>query len=284
MTPLRNMAIAMTLALGACNTTSPAYDPSTLSSQPSTLKKSSIGSLYYMQGPNGPPITIAVYSFSDKTGQRKPNDKFSVLSSAVTQGAEVFLIKALQDAGGGKWFQVVERVGLDDLVKERQLIRNQRETYEGKDAKQLPPMLVAGVMLQGGVVGYDTDTLSGGAGARMLGIGGSASYRVDVVTVVIRLISVQTGEVLVSAGSTKTIYSKSNDANVFTFVDAGTMSVQIEAGSAQNEPTTFAVRLATEAAVVDMINQGVKKGFWEYAPKTQTVPAQTSTGTTTAPK
>lgn len=284
MTQLRNMAIAMTLALGACNTTSPAYDPSTLSSQPSTLKKSSIGSLYYMQGPNGPPITIAVYSFSDKTGQRKPNDKFSVLSSAVTQGAEVFLIKALQDAGGGKWFQVVERVGLDDLVKERQLIRNQRETYEGKDAKQLPPMLVAGVMLQGGVVGYDTDTLSGGVGARMLGIGGSASYRVDVVTVVIRLISVQTGEVLVSAGSTKTIYSKSNDANVFTFVDAGTMSVQIEAGSAQNEPTTFAVRLATEAAVVDMINQGIKKGFWEYAPKTQPVPAQTSTGTTTAPK
>ena len=225
--------------------------------------------------------TIAVYSFQDKTGQRKPNDKFSVLSSAVTQGAEVFLIKALQDAGQGKWFQVVERVGLDDLVKERQLIRNQRETYEGKDAKQLPPMLVAGVMLQGGVVGYDTDTLSGGVGAKLLGIGADTSYRVDVVTVVIRLISVQTGEVMVSAGATKTIYSKASGANLFTFVDAGTTAVQFEAGAATNEPTTVAVRLATEAAVVDMINQGVKKGLWEYAPKPQ---ANTPPAAQPAPK
>lgn len=264
------LLLSTTLLLGACmHATGPQYDPSELSAQPTALKRSNVGSLYWMQGPNGPPVTIAVYSFGDKTGQRKPNDKFSVLSSAVTQGAEVFLIKALQDAGGGKWFQVVERVGLDDLVKERQLIRNQRETYEGKEAKQLPPMLVAGVMLEGGIVGYDTDTLSGGVGAKMLGIGADTNYRVDVVTTVIRLISVQTGEVLVSAGATKTIYSKGSDANVFTFVDASTMSIQMEAGSAQNEPTTFAVRLATEAAVVDMINQGVKKGLWEFAPRPQ---------------
>jgi len=244
-----------------------AIDPSVVSATPQILKRSNVSSLYGMQGPNGPPITIAVYSFNDKTGQRKPNDKFSVLSSAVTQGAEVFLIKALQDAGNGKWFQVVERVGLDDLIKERQLIRNQRETYEGKDAKQLNPMLVAGVMLEGGIVGYDADTISGGMGAKLLGIGADINYRVDVVTVVIRLISVQTGEVLVSAGATKTIYSQGSDANVFTFVDAGTMSVQMEAGSAQNEPTTYAVRLATEAAVVDMIQQGIKKQLWEYAPR-----------------
>jgi len=37
---------------------------------------------------DGPIITIAVYGFGDKTGQRKPNPSFSQLSTAVTQGAD----------------------------------------------------------------------------------------------------------------------------------------------------------------------------------------------------
>jgi len=214
---------------------------------------------------NGPPITIAVYNFGDKTGQRKPNDNVAVLSSAVTQGSEVFLIKALQDAGKGKWFQVVERVGLDDLVKERQLIRSQRETYEGKDAKPLSPMLVAGIMIEGGVVGYDSNVGTGGVGAALLGIGANAQYRTDVVTVVMRLISVSTGEVLISSGATKTILSAGVSGNVMKFIDQGTMSIQLEAGYNMNEQSTYAVRLAIETAVVDMIKQGANKKLWTYA-------------------
>jgi curli production assembly/transport component CsgG len=215
--------------------------------------------------PNGPPITIAVYNFGDKTGQRKPNDNVAVLSSAVTQGAEVFLIKALQDAGKGKWFQVVERVGLDNLVKERQLIRSQRETYEGKEAKPLSPMLVAGIMIEGGIVGYDSNVGSGGVGAALLGIGASAQYRTDIVTVVMRLVSVSTGEVLVSAGATKTILSSGVGGNVMKFIDHGTMSVQLEAGYNMNEQSTYAIRLATEEAVVDLIKQGAAKKLWAFA-------------------
>ena len=240
----------------------PTTDPSPTARTITRLKVSEIDSL---AGPDGPPITIAVYGFTDKTGQRKPNDKLALFSSAVTQGAEVFLIKALQDAGRGKWFQPVERVGLDDLIKERQLIRNQRETYEGKEAKPLAPMLVAGVMVQGGIVGYDSNIVSGGAGAALLGIGASAQYRTDEVTIIIRLVSVHTGEVLVSAGATKTILSAGVDGNVMKFIDQGTMSVQIEAGANINEPATYAVRVATEAAVVDMIRQGVKKKLWQFA-------------------
>ena len=240
----------------------PTTDPSPTARTITRLKVSEVESL---GAPDGPPITIAVYGFTDKTGQRKPNDKLALFSSAVTQGAEVFLIKALQDAGKGKWFQPVERVGLDDLIKERQLIRNQRETYEGKDAKPLSPMLVAGVMIQGGIVGYDSNVISGGAGAALLGIGASAQYRTDEVTIIIRLVSVHTGEVLVSAGATKTILSAGVDGNVMKFIDQGTMSVQIEAGASINEPATYAVRVATEAAVVDMIRQGVKKNLWQFA-------------------
>ena len=72
---------------------------------------------------DGKKITIAVYSFTDKTGQRKPADSIANLSSAVTQGSEVWVIKALSDVGNGSWFEVLERIGLDNLVKERQLIR-----------------------------------------------------------------------------------------------------------------------------------------------------------------
>lgn len=264
------------LLLAGCASV-PAAPPEIRPSDKASVTRSSSGELLYMPPPEGPPITIAMYGFTDKTGQRKENDKFSVLSSAVTQGGEVFLIKALQDAGRGKWFQVVERVGLDDLIKERQLIRNQRETYEGKDAKPLSPMLIAGVMIQGGIVGYDTNVGSGGAGAALLGIGASTQYRTDVVTVAIRLVSVHTGEVLISAGATKTVLSTGVNGNMLKFVDQGTMAVQMEAGSNINEPSTTSVKMASEAAVVDMIRQGVAKGLWQYQKKEEKAPAATST-------
>ena len=70
-----------------------------------------------------PIITIAVYNFPDMTGQRKPSTKFSQLSMAVSQGADTWVISALKAVGDGTWFKVVERKGLDSLVKERQLIK-----------------------------------------------------------------------------------------------------------------------------------------------------------------
>jgi curli production assembly/transport component CsgG len=220
---------------------------------------------------DGPPITIAVYGFTDKTGQMKPNDKLAVFSKAVTQGAEVFLIKSLQDSKN--WFKVVERVGLDNLIKERQLIRNQREVYEGKDARPLKPMTVAGVMIEGGIIGYDSNIRSGGNGARFLGIGGSQQYRVDEIVISMRLISVNSGEVLITNAVSKTIFSTQHNVGVLRFVDAGTKALELENGMALNEPTTYAVRVAIEQAVYDMIIEGEKKGIWRYK-KTVQVPVK----------
>jgi curli production assembly/transport component CsgG len=210
---------------------------------------------------DGPPITIAVYGFKDLTGQKKPNDRLALFSSAVTQGAEVFLIKALQDTN---WFRVVERVGLDNLIKERQLIRNQREVYEGKDAKPLKPMTVAGVMIEGGIIGYDSNIRSGGNGARILGIGSSQQYRVDEIVISLRLVSIHTGEILLTNAVTKTVYSAAHNVGVLKFVDAGTMAVELETGLAINEPTTYAVRIAIEQAVYNMIIEGQKRGLWGF--------------------
>jgi len=211
---------------------------------------------------DGPPITIAVYGFRDLTGQMKPSDKLALFSKAVTQGAEVFLIKSLQDSKG--WFKVVERVGLDNLIKERQLIRNQRDVYEGKDAKPLKPMTVAGVMIEGGIIGYDSNIRSGGQGARFLGLGTSQQYRVDEVVISLRLISVNSGEVLLSTAVSKTIFSTSHNVGVLKFVDQGTQSLEMENGAALNEPTTYAVRIAIEQAVYEMILEGKRRGMWSF--------------------
>jgi curli production assembly/transport component CsgG len=213
---------------------------------------------------DGPKITIAVYSFTDKTGQRKPNDKFSSLSSAVTQGAESWVIQALQEVGNGTWFQVVERVGLDNLVKERQLIRSTREQYEGEEASVLKPLLFAGLLIEGAVVGYDSNVVSGGSGARYLGIGATTRYRVDTVTISMRIVSVSTGEVLSSVTVQKNIASHATGVDVFKFLDMGTKALEIETGMAINEPVNYAVRSAVEQSIVELVEQGERRGLWQY--------------------
>lgn len=209
-------------------------------------------------------VPIAVYQFGDLTGQRKPSETLASFSTAVTQGAHVMLIQALKKAGNGEWFQVVERVGLDNLLKERQIIRNTREQFEGKDAKKLKGLLFAGVLLEGGVIGYDTNIETGGVGARYLGLGIHDEYRRDIVSVGIRLISVQTGEVLLAISTHKTILSTKVGLNVFRFLDMGTKLLETEAGFTQNESITYAVRKAIETSVVELVKKGEKNKLWEF--------------------
>ena len=209
-------------------------------------------------------VPIAVYKFNDVTGQRKSGNNLALLSSAVTQGGDIWLLQALKKAGNGEWFQVVERMELDNLLKERQIIRNTRELHEGDKAEKIRPLLFAGVLLTGGIVGYDTNTETGGLGVRYLGIGISDEYRKDMVTVALRLISVQTGEVLLAVSAQKTILSTKLSATVFKFLDMGTSLLETEAGITDNESTTYAVRKAIEQAVIEIIKEGEKNKLWEF--------------------
>ena len=213
---------------------------------------------------DGEKITIAVYSFTDKTGQRKPSEMVASLSSAVTQGSEAWVIKALQEVGNGDWFEVVERVGMDNLIKERQLIRQTRENYEGKDAVPLKPLRFAGLILEGGIVGYDSNVAVGGVGASWLGIGASTEYRVDNVTVVMRIVSVSTGKVLLSIATEKTIASHRSGADIFRFLDMGTRLLETETGFSVNEPVNYAVRAAVEQGIVELVHEGERKGLWKF--------------------
>ena len=207
---------------------------------------------------------IAVYrdSFQDLTGQRKSNSSFALFSTAVTQAPEALLIRALKHAANGEFFRVVERVGLDNLTKERQLIRSTRENFE-EDLK-LQPLLFAGLIVQGGVISYDTNIQSGGLGARYLGIGNTKQYREDVVTISLRLVSVSTGEILLETTVSKNILSTSVSQDVFRFIEAGTELVEIEGGIAENEVGSIALQKAVETAVFNLIEIGIERGYWEY--------------------
>lgn len=210
--------------------------------------------------------SIAVYptSFLDQTGQRLSNSMYASFSTAITQAPYAFLIKGLKRAGQdrGGFFRVVERVGLDNLTRERQIIRTTREAFE--DEQQLMPLTFAGLLIEGGVVAYESNTRSGGQGTRYMGIGFSKQYRMDTVTVALRLVSVSTGEVLLDVLSEKTIYSAALSQDVFRFVAQGTKLVEIESGNVRNESTNLALQMAIESAILELIEKGEKKGFWSY--------------------
>ena len=201
---------------------------------------------------------VAVYptSFTDQTGQRKSNSEFALFSTAITQQPNALLIRALKHAGDGKFFRVVERVGLDNLTKERQLIRSAREqsTNEEEKKKALRPLLFAGILIEGAVISYEVNLESGGAGARYLGIGKSVMYREDNITISMRMVSVATGEVLLEVLSQKTIFSYGKSEDVFRFVEAESELVEIELGNARNESSTIALMKAIEG--------GYDRGFW----------------------
>ncbi len=208
---------------------------------------------------------VAVYQFQDKSGQRKDSSSGQSFSTATTQGGVELLIDALKTAGGGTWFRVVERQGLDHLVRERQIIRSGREEAAkalGVDPQKIGPMLFAGMIIEGGIIGYDTNVKTGGRGARLLGIGKSTRYQQDVVTVSIRAVSVLTGEVLLNVQSKKTILSYGGAGDIFKFVDQSTTLLEYEDGVGNNESVTYAVRTAIEAAVLELVYQGHDRGFW----------------------
>lgn len=213
------------------------------------------------------PVAVAVYNFRDMTGQRKNQLNVASLSSAVTQGGDAFLVKSLQDAGNGRWFKVLERGGLDNIVKERQLIRQMREIYEGNNAQALPPMLFASMIVEGGIVGYDSNIVSGGSGARLLGIGGTTEYRQDEIIINIRLVSVATGEVLSNITTSKTVISWQDKIGVLRFNSLGTQSLELESGAATNESMNRALQIAIDASVDEMIYDGEKKGYWQFKPQ-----------------
>jgi curli production assembly/transport component CsgG len=249
------------LLVGGCAITGTALDPLT---QPARMVPATkTGLVLDILPPPKRKLDVSVYNFPDLTGQNKSNDNFAEFSRAVTQGGSSILTDILIKAGGGAWFDVAERADLQPLLQERQIIQNTRTALMGKNAPSLPPLHFAGVLLDGGVIGYDTNETTGGVGASYLGVGPNVQYRQDIVSVALRAVSVQTGRVLASVTTTKTIYSVNLGITGFLFAAVDEL-LQADLGFSKNSPATLAVREATQLAVYSLIFEGVKNGLWEF--------------------
>ncbi len=224
--------------------------------------RTSMSSVLDSLPPPKEPIVAAVYSFRDQTGQYKISTTGSSFSTAVTQGATSILMKSLEDSG---WFIPIEREGLSDLLNERKIIRSSRENYLGADGKKLadlPPLLYAGIIFEGGIISYDSNVLTGGEGVKYLGLSASGQYHQDRVTVYLRAVSTQNGRVLKTVYSTKTVLSQQIDLGVYKFVSLNEL-LQAETGFTYNEPVGIAVTEAIQKAVESMVIEGVKDGLWQ---------------------
>lgn len=204
-------------------------------------------------------IPVAVYGFRDQTGQYKaqPDSSYSTL---VTQGASSILVKALEDSG---WYLPVEREGLQNLLTERRIIRAiENPNDKTRPQINLPNLVPASLIIEGGVIAYESNVRTGGKGANYLGIGASNQYRVDQVTVGVRDIDVRTGQVLNTVSVTKTVYSYQFSANIYKYTSYQHI-LQAEAGFTTNEPAQLAVREAIEAAVLHLTIYGVRDRYFE---------------------
>jgi curli biogenesis system outer membrane secretion channel CsgG len=215
------------------------------------------------------PVIVGVYKFRDQTGQYKPQENGSSFSTAVTQGATSILIKALEDS---KWFIPIERENIGNLLQERNLIRSTRQEYiknVNPNEPQLTPLLYAGVLLEGGIVSYDSNIITGGFGARYFGAGASVKYRQDRVTIYLRMISTSNGKIMKSVYISKTILSQAIDESLFRYVNFKRL-LEVETGYTTNEPVHMAVTEAIEKAVESLVLEGLKDNIWEAdAPKPQ---------------
>ncbi|NER18500.1 CsgG/HfaB family protein [Spongiivirga citrea] len=207
------------------------------------------------------PLVAGVYKFRDQTGQYKNVEQGTSWSTAVSQGTTSILLKALEDS---RWFVPIERENVGNLLNERQIIRNTRQQYSGakkNNQPALPPLLYAGILLEGGVISYDSNILTGGAGARYFGAGASARYRQDRITVYLRAISTSNGKILKTVYVSKTVLSQAVDASIFRFVKLQRL-LEAETGFTRNEPVQLAVTEAIEKAVETLIIEGVKDNIW----------------------
>jgi len=246
--------ITIALSLSGCSTMGNLIPPSKQSAV--TLEPTDVFSdLKSLPKPAGS-IPVSVYSFRDQTGQYKPQTNVSSFSTAVTQGANSILVQALHESD---WFTPVEREGLQNILTERKIIRAAQATNPNQG--ELPPLTTAKIILEGGIISYDTNVKTGGLGMEYFGIGASELYREDAISIYLRAVDVRTGQVLLSVATSKKVLSQEMRAGFFRYVSYKRLA-EAEAGFSDNEPMSICVTQAIEKALTDLITKGIDRGLW----------------------
>ncbi|WP_354033809.1 curli production assembly/transport protein CsgG [Citrobacter sp. UYEF32] len=240
--------------------------PPKQAAKPTLLPRAqSYNDLTHLPLPSGK-IYVSVYNIQDETGQFKPYPA-SNFSTAVPQSATSMLVTALKDS---RWFVPLERQGLQNLLNERKIIRAAQEngTVAINNRFPLQSLTAANVMIEGSIIGYESNVKSGGVGARYFGIGADTQYQLDQIAVNLRVVNVSTGEVLSSVNTSKTILSYEVQAGVFRFIDYQRL-LEGEVGYTANEPVMLCLMSAIETGVILLINDGIDRGLWDLQNKAE---------------
>jgi len=252
------LALSLAVMLSGCTTVSHLIPPDeTIAVKVSPTE--SFKELKALPRPKGM-IPVSVYSFRDQTGQYKPVANTSSFSTAVTQGATSILMQALSDSD---WFLPVEREGLQNILTERKIIRAaiQDSKKAGEEAKELPPLTTSKLLIEGGIISYDSNIKTGGFGAEYFGIGASELYREDLISIYMRAVDVRTGQVLVSVSTSKKVLSKELRAGFFRYVSFKRLA-EAEGGYTTNEPMHICVKQTIEKAITELVLKGIEKQVW----------------------
>lgn len=253
--PLVAVIAALTLLASGCAVHQPLGSFSEAELTPQTRAGADIAAFPQPKGK----IPVAIYSFKDQTGQYKASPGSS-FSTAVTQGATAILIKALKDSG---WFLPVERENLQDILTERKIARalEQPTATPAPPLRNLTPLTAANLIIEGSIIGYDENVKTGGIGAKYFGISLSQQYRVDQVSVNLRAVDINTGQILESVSTSKTVYSILLDGGVYRFISFKRL-LQAEVGVTATEPAAIAVEEAIRTALAHLIVQGIGNRLW----------------------
>ena len=229
---------------------------------PSVEKQSEFSELSDLTKPISDPLIVGVYSFTDQTGQRAVLSRnTSEMSSAIPQGLNAILVQELKLAGEGDWYRVVERETFSDVLNERRIVA----AALGAEAEQkLPNLLLPGIILTGGAVSYDRKIHEKFSGFGISSVNGNTQVQSDQVGVVLRAVSVQTGEVIESVYASKEVLSQVSSLSGLRVFNTSTLAFEV--GNAINEPVSLAVRQAIASAIIELTRRGIKRGWWSTAP------------------
>ncbi|WP_460911815.1 CsgG/HfaB family protein [Spirosoma areae] len=202
-------------------------------------------------------IAAAVRKFrylTDEHKQIRTKPSKTMPQAAIAQDYTSLLIKTLEESG---WFTPVEYDNVISLLSERRDTQSNGAPSK-VDEKPAPP---ATVFLEGGILAYETTTLSDEHAIEYFGGNSPKQYQQDRVTVYLRAVSTQSGKILKTLYTTRTIYSQQVNPALFRFVWFKE-PYKAETGLTSVIPGELSVMEAIKQAVQGLIIEGVRDGVW----------------------
>ena len=126
------------------------------------------------------------------------------MSTEPPQGLSSILMQELHRAGDERLYRVVERENVEALIKESRIVVASLPEEQGS---QLTPLLLSVIILTGGAVSYDRTVTQDLRGLGFRSVNGLREIVTDQVDVILRAVSVKSGEMLVWIHTRKLVIS-----------------------------------------------------------------------------